>query len=354
MDEVEHPYRKIANSLRFVRDKENKEHQVPLLNYDAYLNYQLRNGLLVNSASTPIIENALLETCRKLHFPREWIKAFVFASSDIQASCLTISNQECVIQLSSSLVNMLNQQELSFILGHELGHHVLGHIGHQSDKETLEGSVIRRAQEISVDRIGLYCCGELKSSMNAIIKTISGLNDYHLKFDVGQFVSQLSKASKSGFYEDVRSSHPSFLFRAKALLLFFDQTLFDKISNFDFQNLDLSNLNGRVEKELDNLVEMPFLNLKKKLSSDYKMWISMQLILKDGEISKSEQKLFDKEFGEENLQKFLKLVSTNGKSEVMNIVSRNIDEAFLIIQKNFPKTSDKITSNLIKEAKELF
>ena len=40
--------------------------------------------------------------------------------------------------------------------------------------------------------------------MTAIIKTVSGLDEAHLRFDIGQFISQLSLAGKSGFYEDIK------------------------------------------------------------------------------------------------------------------------------------------------------
>ena len=70
---------------------------------------------------------------------------------------------------------------LSFILVfgvvvflHELGHFLLSHTIENiiSSKETL---IALRAKEISVDRIGLWACRDIKIAIRTIIKTLSGL-----------------------------------------------------------------------------------------------------------------------------------------------------------------------------------
>ena len=53
-----------------------------------------------------------------------------------------------------------------------------------------------RAQELSVDRVGLIACGSVDIAIRALMKTVSGLSSEHLRFDVGTFISQLDKSVK--------------------------------------------------------------------------------------------------------------------------------------------------------------
>ena len=72
------------------------------------------------------------------------------------------------------------------MIGHELGHFLLDHhhanVGFTSANP--EYFRQRRAQEISVDRLGLLSCGSLDVALRALMKTVSGLTERHLRFDV--------------------------------------------------------------------------------------------------------------------------------------------------------------------------
>ena len=346
-------YDRISSVLRFTRDKRGDKNLKIQINEDRLLNHRLRHGLLINEYSTPVLENAVARVCERLEFPRENIVAFVYSSPNIQASCITTTEQKCIIQVSSSLANLLNENELVFIFGHELAHHLLKHWENSQDEASLESFVQKRAQEISVDRFGLYCCEGLKPAMTAIIKTVSGLDAAHLRFDVGQFISQLSLASKSGFYEDIKSSHPSFLFRAKALLLFHDERLFN-IGQGEYEPYELEKKNQRIEKELDLLVEAPISDLKEILKRDFLMWSAMRLILMDGKINKTEQIKFEEQFGNEELQKFLRLVKNNRKSEVLRIINANLEKTEEQFKKAFPDFHNRHIEQMIENSNSQF
>ena len=334
-------YKKICHALRFSRDQKINSKSELILNENKLLNDRLRNGLLIHEYSTPVLDAAIKKVCVRLGFLRQNIEAFTYASPDIQATCISITHEKCVIQISSSLANILNEDELVFIFGHELAHHIFQHWKSFDNTSGLERSIQQRAQEISVDRVGLYCCNSLKTAMTAIIKTISGLDENHLQFNVGQFVSQLSYAGKSGFYEDIESSHPSFLFRAKALLLFFDQQLFDQLNDFNFDNTDLAEKNIRVERELDKLIEAPLIMLKESLLAEYSMWSTINSNLLDGTFKKAEQLSFKEKFGEENLEKFLRLLKNKAKPEVLKVIEQNLKKAEEELINIFPEYSQQ-------------
>ena len=346
-------YDRISSVLRFTRDKKSAKNSQLQLNENSLLNHRLRHGLLINEYSTPVLETAISRVCDRLKFPRKNIDAFVYSSPNIQASCISTTEQKCIIQISSSLANLLNEDELVFIFGHELAHHLLKHWENTQDETSLESFVQKRAQEISVDRFGLYCCESLKPAMTAIIKTVSGLDEAHLRFDIGQFISQLSLAGKSGFYEDIKSSHPSFLFRAKALLLFHDEQMFN-IEEKEYEPSELEKKNQRIEKDLDLLVEAPISDIKQILKREFLMWSAMRIILMDGKIDKSEQIKFEEQFGNEELQKFLRLVKNNQKSEVLRIINSNLEKTNEQLKKDFPDFHNSHFDQMVENSNSHF
>ena len=120
-------YDRISSILRVHKRQKSAENFQLQLNENSLLNHRLRHGLLINEYSTPVLETAVSRVCGRLQFPRENIDAFVYSSPNIQASCISTTEQKCIIQISSSLANLLNENELVFIFGHELAHHLLKH-----------------------------------------------------------------------------------------------------------------------------------------------------------------------------------------------------------------------------------
>jgi Zn-dependent protease with chaperone function len=78
---------------------------------------------------------------------------------------------------SSALIEAFDDQELAFVVGHELGHHMFSHhevpVSQLSRESQLEAGVVlelyawSRYAEISADRAGLACVGELDSAARA-------------------------------------------------------------------------------------------------------------------------------------------------------------------------------------------
>ena len=86
----------------------------------------------------------------------------------------------------------MSKDELTFVIGHELGHFLLGHsLEERQDTESEEYLIRSRAQEISVDRIGLVSCGSLNISIQVLMKLVSGLGEDMLRFDIGSFLDQM-------------------------------------------------------------------------------------------------------------------------------------------------------------------
>lgn len=138
------------------------------------------------------------------------------------------------ILIHSALIRDFSPDELRFVFGHELGHVVFGHSRYPV-RDILEQLQERdpvaalflvkwgRATEVSADRLGLLCCGQMLPTATALFKTASGLPgadpDRVLRSLRGQFEelrNQLASLSEAPTW--VRT-HPMIPIRFKALEL---------------------------------------------------------------------------------------------------------------------------------------
>ena len=141
-----------------------------------------------------------------------------------------------IVVLSSGAVNLLDGEELEYIIGHELGHVLYGHldvgIGHLLEEECFPPQVSmrlrawQRAAEISADRAGLLACESLAVAANALFKTLSGIALPGPGVDPREFAGQWDHLVEEVLTEGDRGpwqlSHPLPLLRMKAMILFWE------------------------------------------------------------------------------------------------------------------------------------
>jgi hypothetical protein len=175
------------------------------------------DSIEISAALTPGLWKRLKSVCERLRVPTEAAVAFIYSSPNIQAECLATRGSRCTVRVSSALIDLLTEEEFEFVIGHEIGHFLLGHqsiMGHELSPESF---VQQRSQEISADRMGLLACASLETALRALMKTASGLTERHLRFDVAAFIAQLRKVDNAAS-DWSASTHPSIIIRAKALL----------------------------------------------------------------------------------------------------------------------------------------
>jgi len=279
------------------------------------------NELNISQDVTPSLFESLSAVYERLHIPRDAVEAFVFASPVIQAECYTGDKTECVIRFSSALVDILDSNEFEFVAGHEIGHFLLGHgLARAAEKQqSLEYFMQQRAQEISVDRVGLLACGSLNVAIKALMKTISGLTGNHLRFDVGTFLSQLRKSSNISLNVNYESTHPSILIRCRALLWFSLNDYFINKSQ-NISTAQLSNIDKQIQNDLDKHVDGPARKRIHEVKEDLSMWMAAHDIVQDGMFTKSEQFEFSKRFGEDILERLLNFLKDIPASEIEVVV----------------------------------
>ena len=171
------------------------------------------------------------------------LELYVFPSPSYNAACVKPEAGRLFIMFSSSILESFNSDEIRFVMGHELGHHVFNHhdipIGYILRGETRPNPRLAltltswsRYAEISADRSGAYCAGNLEAVARALFKLASGLSGQYADFRVEDFLQQVDEMQledkqpgQGAPTEDWFLTHPFSPLRVKALKLFFDANL---------------------------------------------------------------------------------------------------------------------------------
>lgn len=345
--------RRIASqlgALRFSLDIPSNEGRLPLSSHLRTIAMGLTlNELPVSDAIAPGIESAVGRATSNLGLRREGVDVFVYASPEIQATCLPSSTDRCVLRLSSELVSLLSQNELSFVVGHELAHHVYGHSSaHFKNEEiSLEEVISLKYQEISADRLGLLACQSLKDAAGALIKAASGLTSPFIRLDVSEYLSTLSRFDDMDLVENDSSitSHPPLMIRCRALLWFFGAIG----SSLNLANLlpsELDQVNGRIERDFSKFVDIHASTHKEKLVESYRLWLAMSGVASHGSFTKDAQEKFCNAFGIERLDQVKGFLSSSTPEEAIEYCRGRLSEAVHCLRRDFPASS----ASLMKEA----
>lgn len=238
------------------------------------------------------------------------LELFVYSSPQFNAACFKPENDRLYVMFSSSLLEGFNSQELKFVMGHELGHHVYDHhavpIGYLLRGQTrpdpqlaLELFAWSRYAEISADRAGAHCAQDMDAVARSLFKLSSGLTSKVVEFSLDDFVAQVDdmenvdqQAGQGAPQSDWFSTHPFSPLRVKALKLFEQSTLYGGVGS-------LEDLEMGVQAVL-SLMEPSYLEAKTDTAEAMRRLLFAGLIAvadaKDG-ISEQELEVFAKYFG---------------------------------------------------------
>lgn len=239
------------------------------------------------------------------------LELYVFASPQYNAMCFKPQDGRLFVMFASSLLEAFNDSELSFVMGHELGHHVYQHhdipIGYILRGESrpdprlaMELFTWSRYAEISADRAGAHCAQDMQGVASALFKLASGLSSKTVQFNMDDFLQQVdemqledAEPGQGAPKEDWFSTHPFSPLRVRALKLF-DESSFMKKGGTKSVDLEVG-VTG-----LMSLMEPSYLEGRTETAEAMRRLLFAGALVvanaKDG-ISEEEVALFEKFFG---------------------------------------------------------
>ena len=200
----------------------------------------------------------MMETCRKQLGIEIEIETYVYNSPQFNAACIKPENDRLLLMFSSSLLEKFDEQEIRFVMGHELGHHLFGHtnipIGYLVKGPNPVGAQLAlklfswsRYAEISADRAGAICAKNPDATARALFKLASGLTiDDLIEIRIDEFAAQADEldlersVGKEDDREDWFMTHPFTPLRVKALQQFFGSELILKEGGVSREQLEAS------------------------------------------------------------------------------------------------------------------
>lgn len=169
----------------------------------------------------------------------------MYVTQNPQPNAMCIGLDEPIIVVTTGLVELLDEEEMRAVVGHEVGHALSGHSVYRTVLLFLTGLAVKvawiplgnvavlaivtalrewfRKSELSADRAGLLVGQDLRASMRGLMKTAGG-NHLH-EMNVDAFLAQAEEYEKAGDLRDsvlkilnvLPRSHPFTTVRAAEL-----------------------------------------------------------------------------------------------------------------------------------------
>lgn len=195
----------------------------------------MRQALEITPQSSPRL-TVLAEECTQRLKPGP-VQFYAARSDQLNAYTFGLSSPKVVV-LYTSLFEIMDPNEMKFIIGHELGHVALGHtwlntlLGGMAGVPTGFGGAVlltlafrgwNRACEYSADRAGLLACGSLSKAISALVKVSTG--EVRSPAELEQALRMIEKEDDSplSVISESLSTHPMVVKRIAELRRFASQ-----------------------------------------------------------------------------------------------------------------------------------
>ena len=223
----------LDNDPEIQRAKQDLEEKYGVYNSRKQL---LKTSLKLTEKLAPHIYK-IANVCKETLKLDKEIEFYVYQDDKFNAACYPPTADKLYIIISSGMIERFSIGEITFVVGHEIGHILFEHHKYNARGIMDEGAdylsplhamklfAWGRAAEISCDRVGLLCCKSFTQAGSSFFKLSSGVTTASLEFHLDEYINQFvdlkaEMASTEVDPEDWYSSHPFSPLRIKALELF--------------------------------------------------------------------------------------------------------------------------------------
>ena len=196
----------------------------------------------VNEKLAPRLYDSFVDVMKKLDF-QESTEFFITNNPELNAFAISRlePDESHIININSGLIDKVDDDELKFIVGHEIGHlisnnaniaQLLDFVFVDQEETPLmmqhKIAVWDKLSELTADRFGFMACGRLDKVLSCFFKMASGLSVERLNFDPKAFSIENEEILK--YFKETGSgnllSHPINPIRIKAVELFENSELY--------------------------------------------------------------------------------------------------------------------------------
>ncbi len=260
---------------------------------------------------TPALSNIVKRVCNNLRLVQP-IDVFIESNTIANAFCLpSRKTGRLILGLSSGLVELLTENELAFVIGHEIGHAILGHseipYGDDEDEnfsllEVIKLRNLSRHMEISADRIGMIACQNINIAGSALFKLVAGLSSRWVKFNPDAYEKHIEQLAENIDLLDIKEqalTHPITPLRIKALKVFRESELYARAFAQSKWSISALELEKHVEHLLalaEPKIDAPDLADNGPVINSFLFNASLLLIASDDKIAASERRWLQNRF----------------------------------------------------------
>ena len=196
----------------------------------------------VNEKLAPRLYDSFVDVMKKLDF-QESTEFFITNNPELNAFAISRlePDESHIININSGLIDKVDDDELKFIVGHEIGHlisnnaniaQLLDFVFVDQEETPLmmqhKIAVWDKLSELTADRFGFMACGRLDKVLSCFFKMASGLSVERLNFDPKAISLENEEILK--YFKETGSgnllSHPINPIRIKAVELFEQSELY--------------------------------------------------------------------------------------------------------------------------------
>lgn len=338
--------RDLAHQLRFAGEG-LMERPRGITRTEAAVRLNRRWGLEVSAEVTPHLFDIVQNVGGKFGLGPDHIRAFVHPAAVAQAQCVA-ADGKCIVEVTSALVEQLDGEEQAFVIGHELGHFLLDHHYLPLPPDGSLGRFRRlRAREISADRIGLFVCNSPDAAIRASMKVFSGLSSAHLRFDSAAYIrNAFSEHNRMHALSQVEDSHPSFAVRARCMV---HMASILKDWGTARWKQEFAVAEERVARDFSTYGEAGVEIAVQELREAAAQWIWVSSFITDGRISAEQLDRLADRFGAQFSQSVRSFFFGMARSEVKQLVERNLAGALAELNWAFAEDATQIGHGLIEE-----
>lgn len=262
-----------GHDYTYVSDKQAREafHRAKAIEYamaaavrvakDVEQNKLLGNAVKVSERQFPRIYSLVKHCSDTLQIAQP--RVYVVNNPMLNAGTLG-TNEESFIMVHSALVDAYSDEELLTVLGHECGHIHNSHVVYLTTLRyltTLANVFVRfamqpamvallawsRRAEITCDRAGMLCSGDVVHSQRALTKLALGSRKLYEEFNLDAFLEQYEEGKQGiGRHMEMLASHPWLPKRVLAMRVFAESSLYRKSVGLGDRGLTMPEVDDRV------------------------------------------------------------------------------------------------------------